>query len=58
MFLFFFLFLTFATNSFSAASSSGTTKSYYDRAAKLITAAKKYESKGKDKKAKKDMKEL
>ena len=32
--------------------SSGTTKSYYDRAAKLITAAKKYESKGKDKKQK------
>ena len=44
---------TFTTNSYSAASSSGTTKSYYDRAAKLITAAKKYESKGKDKKAKK-----
>ena len=50
IFLFFF---TFTTNSYSAASSSGTTKSYYDRAAKLITAAKKYESKGKDKKAKK-----
>ena len=49
----FLLFFTFTTNSYSAASSSGTTKSYYDRAAKLITAAKKYESKGKDKKAKK-----
>ena len=49
----FLLFFTFTTNSFSAASSSGATKSYYDRAAKLITAAKKYESKGKDKKAKK-----
>ena len=50
IFLFFF---TFTTNSYSAASSSGTTKSYYDRAAKLIIDAKKYESKGKDKKAKK-----
>ena len=50
IFLFFF---TFTTNSYSAASSSGTTKSYYHRAAKLITDAKKYESKGKDKKAKK-----
>ena len=49
----FLLFFTFTTNSYSAASSSGTTKSYYDRAAKLIIAAKKYESKGKDKKAKK-----
>ena len=49
----FLLFFTFITNSYSAGSSSGTTKSYYDRAAKLITAAKKYESKGKDKKAKK-----
>ena len=49
----FLLFFTFTTNSYSAASSGGTTKSYYDRAAKLITAAKKYESKGKDKKAKK-----
>ncbi len=49
----FLLFFTFTTNSYSAASSSGPTKSYYDRAAKLIIAAKKYESKGKDKKAKK-----
>ena len=49
----FLLFFTFTTNSYSAASSSGTTKSNYDRAAKLIIAAKKYESKGKDKKAKK-----
>ena len=54
----FLLFFTFITNSYSAGSSSGTTKSYYDRAAKLITAAKKYESKGKIKKQKKDMKEL
>ena len=49
----FLLFFAFTTHSYSAASSSGSTKSYYDRAAKLITAAKKYESKGKDKKAKK-----
>ena len=49
----FLLFFTFTTNSYSAGSLSGTTKSYYDRAAKLITDAKKYESKGKDKKAKK-----
>ena len=47
------LFITFANHSYSAASSSGATKSYYDRAAKLISSAKKYESKGKDKKAKK-----
>ena len=49
----FLLFFAFTAHSYSAASSSGTTKSNYDRAAKLITAAKKYESKGKDKKAKK-----
>ena len=49
----FLLFFTFTTNSYSAASSSGNTKSYYDRAAKLIATAKKYESKGNDKKAKK-----
>ena len=47
------LFVTFTNHSYSAASSSGTTESYYDRAAKLISSAKKYESKGKDKKAKK-----
>ena len=47
------LFFAFTTHSYSAASSSGSTKSNYDRAAKLITAAKKYEQKGKDKKAKK-----
>ena len=49
----FLLFFAFTAHSYSAASSSGTTKSNYDRAAKLITAAKKYEQKGKDKKAKK-----
>ena len=47
------LFFTFTNHSYSAASSSGATESYYDRAAKLISSAKKYESKGKDKKAKK-----
>ena len=47
------LFVTFTSHSYSAASSSGATESYYDRAAKLISSAKKYESKGKDKKAKK-----
>ena len=48
-----FLFFNFTNHSYSAASSSGETKSNYDRAAKLIISAKKYESKGKDKKAKK-----
>ena len=48
-----FLFVTFTNHSYSAASSSGATESYYDRAAKLISSAKKYESKGKDKKAEK-----
>jgi tetratricopeptide (TPR) repeat protein len=48
-----FLFFNFINHSYSAASSSGETKSNYDRAAKLIISAKKYESKGKDKKAKK-----
>ena len=47
------LFITFTNHSFSAGTSSGTTESSYDRAAKLISSAKKYESKGKDKKAKK-----
>tara|TARA_B100000579_G_scaffold281500_1_gene233051 strand:+ start:277 stop:759 length:483 start_codon:yes stop_codon:yes gene_type:complete len=47
------LFFTFTNNSYAAASSGGEKKSSYDRAAKLIILAKKYESKGKDKKAKK-----
>jgi|TARA_B100002051_G_scaffold243148_1_gene248826 tetratricopeptide (TPR) repeat protein len=47
------LFFIFINNSYSAASSSGSTKSNYDKAANLIKAAKKYETKGKDKKAKK-----
>ena len=48
--IFFFIFTTY---SYSAATSGGGTKSNYDQAAKLIKDAKKYESKGKDKKAKK-----
>ena len=36
---------------YSAATSSVGTKSYYEQAAKLIKAAKKFESKGKEKKA-------
>ena len=44
-----FLFFNFTNHSYSAASSSGETKSNYDRAAKLIVSAKKQ---------KKDMKEL
>ena len=47
------LFFVFISNSYSAASSSSNTKSNYDNAANLIKAAKKYETKGKDKKAKK-----
>ena len=47
------LFFNFTSHSYSAASSSGNTKSDYDRAAKLISSAKKYEKNGKDKKAKK-----
>tara|TARA_B100002052_G_C15379266_1_gene374636 strand:+ start:29 stop:511 length:483 start_codon:yes stop_codon:yes gene_type:complete len=47
------LFVSFLNHSYSAGTSSGATESYYDRAAKLISSAKKYESKGKDKKAKK-----
>ena len=49
----FLLFFNFTNHSYSAATSNEGTKSNYDRAAKLIIAAKKYESKGKDKKAKK-----
>ena len=47
------LFFIFTNYSYSAATTSGDTKSYYDRATKLIKDAKKYETKGKDKKAKK-----
>ena len=50
---FLFLFITFTNHSFSAGTSSGAMESSYDRAVKLISSAKKYESKGKDKKAKK-----
>ena len=47
------LFFILTNYSYSAATSTGDTESYYDKAAKLIKTAKKYESKGKDKKAKK-----
>ena len=47
------LFFVLISNSYSAASSSSNTKSNYDNAANLIKSAKKYETKGKDKKAKK-----
>ena len=47
------LFFIFISNSYSAASSSDSTKSNYDKAANLIKTAKKYEIKGKNKKAKK-----
>ena len=44
------------TSSFSAGSdsSSGTTKTNYDKAVSLVKSAKKFEQKGKDKKAKKN----
>jgi tetratricopeptide (TPR) repeat protein len=48
--VFFFLINSY---SFSAGTTSNETKSYYDQATKLINAAKKYELKGKNKKAKK-----
>ena len=47
------LFFVLTAYSYSAATSSGSKKSNYDQAYKLIKVAKKYESKGKDKKAKK-----
>ena len=47
------LFFTLTGTSFSAATTGGGTKSNYDKASTLIKAAKKYEIKGKDKKAKK-----
>ena len=40
-------------SSYSAATTGGSTKSNYDKAALLIKSAKKYEIKGKDKRAKK-----
>tara|TARA_Y100000996_G_C22039330_1_gene444364 strand:- start:32 stop:514 length:483 start_codon:yes stop_codon:yes gene_type:complete len=47
------LFFILTTFSYSAASSGGSKESNYDQAHKLIKLAKKYETKGKDKKAKK-----
>ena len=47
------LFFVLTAYSYSAATSSGSKKSNYDQAYKLIKVAKKYELKGKDKKAKK-----
>ena len=48
------LILSFSASSFGAGSSTdANTKSNYDRAVKLIIEAKKYENKGKIKKANK-----
>ena len=47
------LFFTLIGSSYSAATTGGSTKSNYDKAALLIKSAKKYEIKGKDKRAKK-----
>ena len=48
------IFFSLISLSYSASSSSGSgSKSNFDKAAKLIKAAKKYESKGKNEKAKK-----
>ena len=47
------LFFTLTGSSYSAATTGGSTKSNYDKAALLIKSAKKYEIKGKDKRAKK-----
>ena len=47
------LFFLINNYSYSAGTAGDGTKSYYDKATKLINAAKKYESKGKNKKAKK-----
>ena len=47
------LFFVLTAYSYSAATSGGSKKSNYDQAYKLIKVAKKYELKGKDKKAKK-----
>ena len=51
IFLTFFLLLTFATQSFSAGTSSSDKKPSFKNAVKLIEAAKKYESKDKMDKA-------
>ena len=48
-----FLYFSFISNSYSAGSSGGETKSKYDQAVKLINAAKKNEEKGKQNKAEK-----
>jgi len=45
--------LTSYSNSASSSSDGGSTKSNYDKAVKLIKSAKRYESKGKNEKAKK-----
>ena len=47
------LFFLINNYSYSAGTAGDGTKSNYDKATKLINAAKKYESKGKNKKAKK-----
>ena len=51
-----FLYFSFISNSYSAGSSGGETKSKYDQAVKLINAAKKNEEKGKQNKAEKNFK--
>ena len=51
IYLYFFLLLTFATQSFAAGTSSSDKKPSYKNAVKLIEAAKKYESKDKMDKA-------
>ena len=48
-----FLFFLFTVYSYSAASTSSGSESSYDKAARIIKSAKKYESKGKTEKAKK-----
>mgnify|MGYP001392761071 FL=1 len=48
-----FIFFSITNYSYSASTSDTGLKSNYDKAAKLIKSAKKYETKGKDKKAKK-----
>ena len=50
-----FIFFSLTNNSYSASTSSdgASTKSNYDKAVKLIKSAKRYESKGKNEKAKK-----
>ena len=57
IFFTFFIFTLLLTNSYSAGSSddsSSKVKSSYDKAVSIIKSAKKYEKKGKDKKAKKN----